>query len=185
MGKTSKKRAELEAEYPALFDYVYRYVCWRVPHRPDAEDLVSTIFINAYEKIDHWDQERGKLQQWITGIARFKVIDYWRGHKIVIGLDDIMQHTLLEPATENQKKQEEILDAQRIFDMIMDDLPPDIRALCTLRYVDGLTYSEIAQVTEKQPANVRKIFSLLHQRLKDEYGKYDHTLIHSPVSKSN
>ena len=158
-----QKHQQFEQSYPELFDYTYRYVRFRIYHTQEAEDLVADIFRMAYEKLDDFDEERGNLRQWITGIMRNKVVEYWRSRKINLPLEDV-ETTLLSFI--NKHALEEQLDGDAFFEQLMEHLSLEQKALFTLRYVDGLTYEEIARQVKKQPGAIRNVFSRLHRKLR-------------------
>jgi RNA polymerase sigma factor (sigma-70 family) len=58
------------------------------------------------------------------------------------------------------------IDADLLFDELMQQLSPTVQALFALRYIDDLTYERIAELTQQTPANIRKIFSLTHKKLR-------------------
>jgi RNA polymerase sigma-70 factor (ECF subfamily) len=166
---TDQKRAAFETAYEELFSYVYRYIRWRLTDRDDTADLVSGIFLSAWQHIDQFDPDRGNLRQWVTGIARNELAQYWRSHRIQLSIDELsdsMLGSIEYLITDiNIKK----LDEQALVTALLDGLPPDIRRLVILHYVDGLNYEMIATIIDKKPATVRKLFSRLHASLQRDY----------------
>ena len=162
-----KKKKLFSEEYSELFDYLYRYVCYRVPEREEAEDLVSESFLQAYHRLDDFDSDKGTLRQWLTGIAKNTLLMYWRRRSVQVDLDAIPE--LHDP------QQEQIvcfLDQRLLVDQLLCQLSDDAKALVAFRYTDGLSHEEIAQLLGKHPAAVRKFFSRLHERLRNYYQKY-------------
>lgn len=60
---TKAKQKEFERQYHKLFQYAYRYMSFRIPNAHDCEDMVSDLFLQAYERIDQYDPEKGTLKQ--------------------------------------------------------------------------------------------------------------------------
>ena len=154
----------LEA-YPQLFDRVSRYVYFRIRHRADAEDVISEIIVTVYKQLHKIDDEKGNLEQYTLGVARYQVIDYWYKRKLTYSLDDVTEAFNYADRLQADTK----LDQQLAFEQLMTSLPPDTQALFALHYEDGLTYQEIARLVQKKPATIRKLFSLIHQKLRKQF----------------
>ena len=59
----------------------------------DAEDLVSDVFLKAYEKYPTFDADRASVSTWLYTITRNTVIDYFRTHRPGVELpDDLPEH---------------------------------------------------------------------------------------------
>ena len=72
---------EREALYTAYSEKVRGYVFGKVANRHDAEDLVSDVFLKAYEKYPTFDADRASVSTWLYTITRNTVIDYFRTHR--------------------------------------------------------------------------------------------------------
>lgn len=152
-------------EYPHLFDRVSRYVYFRIRHKTDAEDIISEVFLAAFKQLSRIDEAKGNLEQYIVGVARYQVIDYWYKRKLIYSLDEVT-----EAFNQADRLQAETqLDQQLAFEQLISSLPPDTQALFALHYEDGLTYQEIAALVRKKPATIRKLFSLMHQKLRKQF----------------
>lgn len=154
-----QKKLLFSRNYSDVFDVVYRYVCVRVRDRSDAEDVVSETFLQAYTRLSEFDPEQGNLRQWLIGIAKNKMLMYWRSKKTFVDLE-----SLEEIIGGNERVAEQVgakLELERIFDQLSEKE----RVLMIMRYVDQMTHEEIAEAIDKQPDAVRKYFSRLIQRL--------------------
>lgn len=161
-----QKQQLFEQEFKALYQFAYRYVSLRILSVIDREDIVAQVCADAYARLNQYDETRGVLQQWLTGILRYKVIDYWRQKKITVPLDDIAE-TLLVPADVTDAAV--TLDQKLLFNKMMEQLPDHIRILFTLRYVDDLTYQQMADLTGKKATTIRKLFSDTHKQLREKF----------------
>jgi len=153
-------------DYPSLFDRVSRYVYFRVRCRPDAEDIIATVFLELYRHLKKIDEQQGNAEQYALGIARYKVIDFWKRNSIVTtSLDEIT-----EVFTESDRLEADLqLDNKLRFEELMASLEPAVQAIFALHYIDGLTYEAIAHIVQKRPATIRKLFSLMHKRLRKQF----------------
>ncbi len=156
---------QLLEDYPRLFDRISRYVYFRVHQRPDAEDIIATVFLLLLKQLSKIDLAKGNLEQYAIGIARYQIIDYWKAQTLTYSLDEITEAFTSADRLQADTK----LDQQLAFEQLMDALPPDIQTLFALHYEDGLTYQQIARLVEKKPATIRKLFSLMHNKLRKQF----------------
>ncbi|MAG11357.1 MAG: hypothetical protein CMI52_00925 [Parcubacteria group bacterium] len=154
-----EKKKRFSKRYDDLFDYLYRYVHFRIVNKTEAEDIVSVCFLHAYERLDVFDPKKGNLKQWLTGIAKNQMLMYWRRKKIFVDLDEI------EEIAGDKNDQTDRIDASMKIEYVFDRLKEKDRVFLTMRHIDGLSHDEIAQEIGKQPAAVRKYFSRLNKRI--------------------
>ena len=67
--------AELHRRY---FEKIYSFVLWRVASKEDAEDLVSQVFLQAWEALTRKPTDKSHFKGFIYKIARNEVIDWYR-----------------------------------------------------------------------------------------------------------
>lgn len=157
---------EFESRFKELFDYIYRYVACRIPDELDAEDLASSILTEVYHKFDRYDSAKGDLRQYITGVARNKIVDFWRSQKIVtVDIDEVVNQLVEYPIVDLSKS----IDEASLVAKILETLPPTVQALFILHYIDGLTYEEIGNLVQRKPATIRKVFSDTHKLLREKF----------------
>lgn len=165
--------SDFEHYYHQHFDYVYRYICLRLAEdRISAQDITSQTFYTAFKYRHRYDPKKGSWRQWITGIAKNRLLDHWQKENLTLSLQEVGEaEQLIESHGISQQK----LDHKLLFDSILQSLPGQLRRLLILRYVDDLTYDQIAEITGKKPAAVRQIFSRLHKRLRAQFELNDLT----------
>lgn len=110
-----------------------------------AEDLVQEIFIQVWKSAERYDPSISAEATFITTIARRRVID----HRRKVGrrpeneeLQDIVG------VEEQGLSQVELTDEARIAQEAIANLKPDQQRVLQLAIVDGLTHSQIAEVTQ-------------------------------------
>ncbi len=64
--------------YDHYFPRVYNYVFYRVRDQVVADDLVSTIFVRALDRLDTYQEKRGPFGVWLFRIAHNVVVDHYR-----------------------------------------------------------------------------------------------------------
>jgi RNA polymerase sigma-70 factor (ECF subfamily) len=149
---------------------IYRYVFSRVGDRANTEELTSQTFLAALEGLPNY-RHNGKFSAWIFSIARNKVMDFFRlqkreGHSV----DKQYIAVMVNPQYINNIVAKERADALAV---LVSQLPPDRKELLRLRFVVGLTYKEIAEITDRGTAAVKKAIYRLLEDLKSSLEK-DH-----------
>jgi len=76
-----------EQMYEDYFRKIYNYVFFRLLHKEETEDLVSQIFLKAFEKRQSYDCHKASFDTWIFTIARNTLIDFYRLKKVEISFD--------------------------------------------------------------------------------------------------
>lgn len=167
----NEKQRQFAREYRPLFDFLYRYVRYRVPNVPDAEDVVSDVFAQAYARLDAYEPLLGTLRQWTCGIARHAVATHWRTRRASVSLEAVAE-TIPELAVPSDA---DAVDHRLRAERALRGLHADAKALLAMRYEDGMTHAQIAEAIGKDPAAVRKFFSrvLTALRLANEDQPYD------------
>jgi len=158
-----KKKKLFAQEYPALFDDVYRYVRYRIRSREEAEDIVSNAFLKAYARLAEYRPELGNLRQWLTGIAKYELLMHWRSKRHECSLE------ITESLVQGTDDPTQDIDQHVLTEIIFKSLSADMKALVAMRYADGLTYEELAEITQKDAAALRQTFSRLHRSLRLEF----------------
>lgn len=159
----TRKDAEAFGE---LYDFyaprIYRFVYFKVSSVTDAEDITAEVFLKTWEHINS-----GKEIKHFAGLlyrmARNKVIDFYR-HKN-IRKEDSLDEIILKKLSDSGdaiKKIEASSETQEILKNLQF-LKDEYREVITLRFIDELSFGEIAEILQKSQINIRV---LLHRALK-------------------
>ena len=145
--------------YQYYYQPIYRYVFYRVNHRQDTEDLTEKIFIKAWESLPHYRGD-ASFKSWIYRIAHTIVIDHYRTRKRPLSLNEaasLVDGRLdLETALMTQERIEQLR-------ALLSRLSPLHQHVLTLRFINGLSTEETAQILERTVGSVRV---LQHRALK-------------------
>lgn len=131
--------AALLALYDTALPEVYGYLVSRCGDQALAEDLTSETFLAAVTAPAHAPRTIG----WLIGIARHKLADHWRW--------TARQDRLLGSvaggvhAEDPWEAQLDVLRARAV----LDKLTTPHRAALTLRYLDGCSVSETAELLDR------------------------------------
>ena len=121
-------------------------LCYRMlGDAAEAEDAAQETFIRAYTRLASYDPNR-KFSSWMLAIASHYCIDRLRQRRMgLVAWDDLPTGSWL---SDMQPKPEEVAldrETQRQVRELLNDLPPDYKAVVTLRYWHELSYEEIAE----------------------------------------
>jgi RNA polymerase sigma-70 factor (ECF subfamily) len=130
-----------EALYRKHVHAVYRFAMSVSRRKETAEDLTSEAFLALYRHLDSVDESR--LPAWLLTVVRNRARDLWR-HEAV---EQRHAADAKEPAAGGTPTFERILEGA--------DLKPVQRACILLRYVHGLSRTEIAETMELTDMQVK------------------------------
>ena len=138
--------------YDAYVERVSRYIYFRVAEERDMEDLVSQVFLKAWEKLDHYQPGRSPFIAWLYTIARNLVIDHYRTKKNTLPLDEAIAMPSDVEMPDDAVQLHFDLEAMRDA---LQALSKDQQQALILKYIAGLPNDSIAKVMNKQEGTVR------------------------------
>lgn len=157
-----------DALYQRYFDRTYRYVRMRVHSQEDAADLTQQVFLQALDSLPRYRAGVAPFAAWFFAIARHVLADRAiraRRRPAPLALEDASD-LVSDLEIEASVLQRESLER---VSLLLATLDPAARELLALRFAGGLSAPEIAAVTGKRPAAIRKQLSRLLQTLKEQY----------------
>ena len=160
------KAGDITAFGPLYDKYVreiYRFVWYKTHHRETAEDITSTIFFKALERMTSFDISTGTWRGWLYSIARHAVIDHYRTRRPTTEIEDAWDI----PSTEDLARDTEARDMVQHLGQHLETLTPLQRDILVLRVWQELSYAEIAVATGKSEAACKMAFARGSARLKD------------------
>lgn len=138
--------------FDILSDSIYRFLAFRVQNKEDAEDLTSQVFLEAWQGIKRYDGKR-PFKTWIFSIARYSLIDFYRGHKSTVNLDAVID---LPDKTDIEADVATATEMERVI-AHLNHLPELYQTILKLKFIDQLEYAEIATMTGKTENSIRVI----------------------------
>lgn len=154
-------REALSGSQDAFRELVVRYqgpilsLVRRMVRNPSlAEDLAQEVFVKAFRALHSFDQQR-KFSSWLFKIAHNTAIDQLRRRQIrtvpletpdqdVASLVDVLADTGAETPAGRVERQ----DLGRAIEEAVSSLKPIYREVVILRYQEGLSYEEIADIAD-------------------------------------
>jgi len=136
---------------PKIYAYIYRHI--RDPHR--AEDLTSTVFLKMLESLDKNNFARDRLQSWLYRVAHNVIVDdvrYQQRRPTQALYDTLETGSEDDPAVivDKQLKERVVWDA-------IQQLTEDQKNVIILRFGEGLTAPQVAQILDKTEEAVRAL----------------------------
>ena len=147
--------AAFGALYDRYVEAVYRYVFYRVRNDADAEDLVSDVFMRALRAIPRYEP-RVAFLAWLYRIARNAVIDRARRSHTQISFEDALAHPGVDQVVEPDATILALSDKEAVRGALAK-LTPLQQEVIVLRFVEGYSTHEIADLVGKREGTVRGI----------------------------
>ena len=132
---------------------LYAYVFELIRNESSALDLVQESFIAAARNVGSLREDE-RFGSWLFGIAHQKIVQRWRkksGHEILLG-------EIPEAPDEFESGPDERLircEQEAAFMNLLNQLPPQQRAVLLLHFLEDFSIDEIARITETQLGTVK------------------------------
>jgi RNA polymerase sigma-70 factor (ECF subfamily) len=150
-----RDKAAFATLYDSCIDQVYRHVYYRVSNRIDAEDITQEVFIRAWKAIDKYKKTGAPFVAWLLAIAHNLIVDHYRARKNLVSLE---QAEVSNPTAETSPEAmaEASLNKDYVRDAVLK-LKGEKQKVILMRFIDGLSYREIAKALGKSEGAVRVI----------------------------
>ena len=159
---------ELVTRYatPAV-NFIFRFV----RDRALAEDLAQEGFLRVYQRLNTFDPGR-KFSSWFFQVLRNITIDYLRVHRLpTSSLDDLAEAGNQGAVVDRDSASPEQLAGQSelatAMSAALSRIRPEYREVVVLRYQEGLTQPEIAEILGLPSGTVK---TYLHRARKELAG---------------
>lgn len=165
-----KDPARFAELYESNFDRVYAYITRRVRDRNEAEDVTSEVFHQALAGLSRFEWRGIPFAAWLYKIASNAIID-----RAKRDARELQSPQLLESAGDlnPQGKEEEIEHRAQLFQLV-DRLPLNQRRVIDMRFAEGRSIREIAQVFGRSEGAIKQLqfraLQNLRAQLTDESG---------------
>lgn len=134
---------------------IHRY-CYKIlRNRSAADDAHQQVFIQAYESFGSFSGG-SSLRTWLYAIANHRCLDACKAsrrwfHRFKLGTET---HDEVDPAPSGEDRvvARNIAEA---LDGCLEKLEPHVRIAVVLRYQEGFTYEQMAQICQEKPATLQ------------------------------
>jgi RNA polymerase sigma-70 factor (ECF subfamily) len=149
--------------YARYLDPIYRYVYYRVDGAETAEDLTEEVFVRAWEALPGYEITKYPFKSWLYRIAHNRVIDHRRKRRPAAIDDEVLQRI---PGASTPPEQM-VVDGQNAeaLQEAVQQLAEEEQQVVILRFVEGLSHREVAEIIGKSEEASRVIQYRAIQRL--------------------
>jgi len=158
--------AKFDVLYSAYIDRIFGFIYRRTLTRQTAEDLTSTVFLKAIEKIGSYNMKKASFSTWLFTIARNTITDHYRTHRETKDIDSVWD---LAADDDQFKSADTSVDIAKIREAL-ESLDSLKREIVMLKVWEGLSYQEIADIVGKSEGNCKVIFCRTIDGLRKEFG---------------
>jgi len=150
--------------YLLYYDDLYRFLMARYPNPDMIDDIIQNTFLEA---LQHMDSFKGgsSLKTWLFGIAKHQLYRSLRKNKIQLPLNDSSESELAAQTDFSDK----VLAGQIIERLNRFDPPHG--DIMRLRLLHGLSFKEIALLTDRTETYCRVNYYRMKEKLRKEYGE--------------
>lgn len=174
-----------EMVYKSFYGYLMGVILRYVDDRNDAEELVNDSFIKIFKAIGQFNSSRqdDELQKvfkgWIARISSRTAIDFLRGKKTFLYVDDITEEQ--QPLTElNAISQLNVQDIMKL----LNDLPQTHKLIFNMYEIEGFSHEEISKTLRIPESSSRVYLTRAKNKLRELY-KNSHVNLYEPTTIQN
>ena len=138
--------------YDGYVERVYRFIYFRISDDTVTEDLVSQVFLKAWQNLDRYKIGNAPFIAWLYAIARNLVIDHYRSKKDLVPLEEAMSLPSDMQSPDDEVQLQFDLEAMRDA---LQFLGADQQQVLILKYIAGLPNPDIAKIMNKQEGTIR------------------------------
>jgi RNA polymerase sigma-70 factor (ECF subfamily) len=143
-----------------LYDHyvngIFRLAYYRLNSKPLAEDITAETFVRALRSISTFTWQGKDFGAWLTTIARNLITDHYKSsrQRLELVVDAVPERTDAGPGPEA-----EVLANLSTADLMraVRALPPEQRDCVLMRFMEGLSIAETAQVLERSEGAVKQL----------------------------
>jgi RNA polymerase sigma-70 factor (ECF subfamily) len=136
--------------YSIYLDRIYRYIYYHVKDRMMAEDITEEVFVKAWKAIRSCKGRGRTFSSWIYRIAHNHMINTQRNNNRSISM--AMENLV----TESDRRQEVDSTAGKYeLTEMLDELPLNQKQVIILKFLEGMSNSEIAKIMNKSEGAIR------------------------------
>src|SRR5207249_3977549 len=142
--------------FDRYYDVVFRYVLFRTGDRTLAEDLTQETFVRALRRISSVSYQGRDIGAWFVTIARNLIFDHVKSsrYRLEQTTSEIVE---LSPSTGGPEQ--EVLDGATNDELLrcVRKLNPDQQECIQLRFLQGLSVAETAEIMDRNEGAVKAL----------------------------
>ena len=144
---------------------MYSFAHYSLRGKEDAEDVTQEVFIKLWQ---HWQKiDHVKIGGWLMRVAHNAVIDHVRKHKTATTYrDDYAEVEEQAVEVDEGRLVDESAFKQQIMQAIKT-LDDPFRSILIMRYIQGLSYSEIRESLDMSESQVKVYLHRSRRKLRE------------------
>jgi RNA polymerase sigma-70 factor (ECF subfamily) len=166
------ERRAISELYRRYVQAIHRYFYYRVGDEHTAEDLTAEVFVRVIEGLPNYEPRGVPFAAWVYRIAQARMADYFRRrHRTAtVGLDESWPSDEEPPSATLERSS--IHEELRVA---LGQLTTDQQQVIILKFVEGLSNAEVAQIVGKTEGAVKSLqhraLSALHRLMEQSDGE--------------
>jgi len=132
----------------------------------DVEELTQDVFVRAFEHLSDFDSERASFNTWLSRIAHNIALNHLRSRgyeSLPLNEEQYSPPDVSEWAQDDEATDE--AERLTLLDKAIDSLRPEERSLLHMRYYEGHSLGEIAEVMEVQAGPLANRLQRIRRKL--------------------
>lgn len=166
----AKSRKLFETYYFSFRSTIYWYVYKKVNKSELAEDITAEVFVKLAERPDVLaERDENGIKAWLYTVARNKVIDYYRQQGRSVQKVDMEEEVFEIVAKEDGHYLEDEIknEGAQFLLAAVEGLTAIEKEIITLRFVEEMQFSEIADIVGKNEGAVKMTLYRALEKLKE------------------
>jgi RNA polymerase sigma-70 factor (ECF subfamily) len=161
-----------QSAFGQLYDFfaagLYRLCYSLVLNKQDAEDVLQESFVYAFKNLRRFDSNKASFKTWLYTIAVSRCRNtYRRKQFLTIDFSQLLQLQIPAPRTETPEAAMSQRESIEAIQEALVELSPILREAVVLRYGQGLSYREMAEIMDVPQKTAESRVRLAHEKLKD------------------
>lgn len=164
----SKEKEIFVEAYDQYTDQIYRFIYFKVGSTEEAQDLTSAVFLKTWDYLQRNKVRPKTLKALIYRIARNAVIDFYRERSSSKESFTLVENeNIISDDKQDLSKQLEIKSDLVLVEKKLLELKDEYREVIILRFTEGFSVKEIAEIIEKSRGNTRVLIYRALKALKE------------------
>jgi RNA polymerase sigma-70 factor (ECF subfamily) len=162
-----------QVAYATLYDRyapgLYRLAYSILLVEQDAEDVLQESMVYAFRNLDHYDPERGAFRTWLCTITISRCRNARRRKWLpTVALTHLLNIGIEPPAPDDEQPEVKAAwaEVRLALHQALRALSPRLREAVALRYGQGLTYREMAEIMECPQKTAESRVRLAHEQIR-------------------
>jgi RNA polymerase sigma-70 factor (ECF subfamily) len=144
------------ALYTRHLDAIYRHVYFRVADERQAEDMTEEVFVRAWIALPKYKPQGHRLSSWLYRIAQNLIVDHYRKQSSRLEVEESEMEHLPDSQLPPEDQVSGLQDMESLAKAVQQ-LGDAEQQVIILRFVEGLSHREIADVIGKSEGASRVI----------------------------